>query len=122
MWTRESSNSVWALGAGDGQAVVIHPAENEFVIVGYRCQLSITTPMAQWPALKRVHVEKGRVGAGRVGGPGRLCLRRGPEPQHHRGRAERAGSGVHALVTCGPFAASGSSRQKKNTDKHRWGG
>lgn len=44
---------------GDGQAIVIHPAKNEFLIVGYRSGVSLATPMAKWPAARRIHVEHG---------------------------------------------------------------
>jgi hypothetical protein len=46
-------------GAGDGQAIVIHPEPNEFTIVGYRCHVSIDTEMAAWPALRRIRIESG---------------------------------------------------------------
>jgi len=38
---------------------VIHPAPNEFWIVGYRCRVSIDSELARWPALKQLHVESG---------------------------------------------------------------
>jgi hypothetical protein len=53
------SNAPWGTHESDGQAIVIHPAENEFLIVGYRCGVSIPTPMARWPEAKRVRVEHG---------------------------------------------------------------
>ena len=51
-------------GSDDGQAIVIHPTENEFVIVGYRCGISIENEIFAWPGLQRVKVEKGRWVAG----------------------------------------------------------
>lgn len=53
------TSAAWGPEPSDGQAIVIHPTENEFLIVGYRCGLSITTPMAKWPAAKQVRVERG---------------------------------------------------------------
>lgn len=47
-------------GQDNGQAIVIHPEPNEFLIVGYRCHVSIPSDMARWPMLQQVHVEAGR--------------------------------------------------------------
>ena len=116
------ATAMWALGAGDGQAIVIHPARTTSLIVGYRCQLSIATPMAQWPALKRVHVEKGVWERGAWVSQGDYAYGVDQSRSTIGVGLSRAGRGVRALVTCGPFVASGSSRQKKNTDKNRWGG
>jgi hypothetical protein len=45
--------------AGDGQAIVIHAGEGEFLVVGYRCGVAISTPTARWPAARRIRVECG---------------------------------------------------------------
>jgi len=45
--------------AEDGQAIVIHPAPHEFVIIGYRCEVSIANEIFTWPTLEKVRVEKG---------------------------------------------------------------
>jgi hypothetical protein len=52
-------------GSDDGQAIVIHPAEGEFVIVGYRCGVSIENDIFAWPGLQKVRVERGHWVAGR---------------------------------------------------------
>ncbi len=51
--------AVTVSGQDDGQAIVIHPTPSEFLIVGYRCRVSILTEMARWPALREIHVERG---------------------------------------------------------------
>jgi hypothetical protein len=56
-WGAESEVASRPLGSG--QAIVIHPAENEFVVVGFRCGVAITTPMARWPQARQVRVERG---------------------------------------------------------------
>jgi hypothetical protein len=47
-------------GSGDGQAIVIHPAPGEFIVVGFRCRVSIWDDDYVWPDLRRVRVEAGR--------------------------------------------------------------
>ncbi len=47
-------------GEDDGQAIVIRPASNEYLIIGFRCQVELWSDMFAWPALQRVHVERGR--------------------------------------------------------------
>jgi len=47
-------------GSDDGQAIVIHPTETEFVIIGYRCGVSIENEIFTWPTLEKVKVEKGQ--------------------------------------------------------------
>jgi hypothetical protein len=51
-------------GAGDGQAIVIHPAPGEFILVGFRCRVSIGDDDYLWPDLRRVRVETGRFEGG----------------------------------------------------------
>ena len=47
-------------GQANGQVIIIHPNEREFLIAGYRCQISIATDKAIWPNLKDIKVEKGK--------------------------------------------------------------
>ena len=47
-------------GEANGQAIVIHPASNEFILVGYRCEVTLTSDMFRWPDVRKVHVERGR--------------------------------------------------------------
>jgi hypothetical protein len=47
-------------GGDNGQVVVIHPAPNEFILVGYRCDVTLTNDVFRWPEVRRVHVERGR--------------------------------------------------------------
>ena len=46
-------------GAG-GQAMVLRPAANDFIVAGWRTAVTIETPMSRWPELKRVKIEAGR--------------------------------------------------------------
>jgi hypothetical protein len=50
---------VTVAGEDNGQAIVIHPAAHEFLVVGYRTSASFTDPTFQWPTMKQIHV--GRV-------------------------------------------------------------
>jgi len=52
-------SKVTVSGQDNGQAIVIHPAPNEFWVVGYRCHVSIAGELARWPALKQIRVESG---------------------------------------------------------------
>jgi len=45
-------------GENNGQAIVIHPAAHDFLIVGYRASASFTDPAFQWPVMKQIHVQK----------------------------------------------------------------
>ena len=47
-------------GEGNGQAIVIHPADREFIFVGYRCGISLKDPAFVWPSIKTIRVERGR--------------------------------------------------------------
>ena len=47
-------------GEDNGQVIVIHPAPNEFILVGYRCEVTLTDDMFQWPSVRKVRVERGR--------------------------------------------------------------
>ncbi|MBI1983511.1 MAG: hypothetical protein HYS61_04870 [Acidobacteria bacterium] len=47
-------------GEDNGQAIVIHPAQNEYLIMGFRCEVSLWSPMFGWPDLEKVRVERGR--------------------------------------------------------------
>jgi hypothetical protein len=46
-------------GEDNGQAIVIHPNPKEFVIVGYRCRVSLRNETFRWPDLQGVRVESG---------------------------------------------------------------
>jgi hypothetical protein len=47
-------------GEDNGQAIVIHPAPNEFILVGYRCEVTLTDDVFRWPDVRKVRVERGR--------------------------------------------------------------
>ena len=52
-------------GEHNGQAIVIHPSDHEFLIVGFRSGISLSDPAFQWPAMKNIQVQRVRwVGAG----------------------------------------------------------
>ena len=46
-------------GEADGQVIVLHPSDHEFLLVGYRVGVSLKDSAFRWPAMKAVHVEKG---------------------------------------------------------------
>jgi hypothetical protein len=48
------------MGWDNGQAIVIHPSRNEFLVVGYRCHVSIHGTEFVWPVLRKTKVERGR--------------------------------------------------------------
>jgi len=50
---------VGASGDENGQVIIMHPAAREFLLVGYRSDVSLWNEALRWPALKRLHVEKG---------------------------------------------------------------
>ena len=50
---------VTVTGEDNGQAIIIHPAGHEFLIVGYRAGVEFQDPAFLWPAIKNVRVEKG---------------------------------------------------------------
>jgi hypothetical protein len=45
-------------GENNGQAMVIHPAVHDFLIVGYHASVSFTDSTFQWPDMKQIRVEK----------------------------------------------------------------
>jgi len=47
-------------GWNNGQAIVIHPEPSEFIVVGYRCHVSIYGEQFVWPAVQNVKVLRGR--------------------------------------------------------------
>jgi hypothetical protein len=51
---------VTVTGENDGQAIVIHPSGQEFLILGYRASVSFTDPTFQWPAMQDIRVERTR--------------------------------------------------------------
>jgi hypothetical protein len=48
------------VGENNGQAIVIRPADHEFIVVGYRCGVSLKDPAFVWPSIKSIRVERGR--------------------------------------------------------------
>ena len=54
-----NGTKVMVSGQANGQVFLIHPNDNEFLIAGYRCGISIATDKAIWPALKDIKAEKG---------------------------------------------------------------
>ena len=58
--TTETVNGfpVTVAGEDNGQAIVIHPSDHEFLLVGYRSSVSFTDPTFLWPRLKQVRVQK----------------------------------------------------------------
>jgi len=46
-------------GAENGQLIVLRPTQNEVIIIGYRCDVSLWNNVFKWPALQQVHVERG---------------------------------------------------------------
>ena len=58
--TTETVNGfpVTVTGENNGQAIVIHPAAHEFLLVGYRTNVSFTDPAFQWPMMKQIRVER----------------------------------------------------------------
>lgn len=51
---------VAAINGADGQAMVIHSSDNEFLVIGWRSAVTIQTPISRWPQLKRAKIEAGR--------------------------------------------------------------
>src|SRR5204863_783849 len=50
---------VTVTGEHDGQAIVIHPSGHEFLVLGYRCQVSWKDTTFTWPHMKSLRVERG---------------------------------------------------------------
>lgn len=51
-------------GEDGGQAIVVHPAGQQILIVGYRVQLGVTDPGLVWPEMRRLRVRRVRWVAG----------------------------------------------------------
>ncbi len=51
--------SVNVSGQDNGQAMVIHPSGHNFLIVGYRCEVTLRSSAFRWPALQGLRVESG---------------------------------------------------------------
>lgn len=51
---------VTVTGDHNGQAIVIHPSGHEFLLVGFKCGVSLTDDVFQWPAMKNVSVRRVR--------------------------------------------------------------
>jgi hypothetical protein len=49
---------VTVTGGENGQAIVVHPAGHEFLLVGFRASISFADPSFQWPTMKQVRVQK----------------------------------------------------------------
>jgi len=45
-------------GEREGQAIVIHPSGHEFLVVGYRCQVSWHDAAFIWPEMKNLNVKR----------------------------------------------------------------
>jgi Beta-galactosidase len=58
--TTETINGfpVTVTGENNGQAIIIHPSGHEFLLVGYRANVSFTDPAFRWPTMKQIRVEK----------------------------------------------------------------
>ena len=46
-------------GEGNGQVIVLHLSDHEFLLVGYRASVSLKDPAFRWPAMRAILVEKG---------------------------------------------------------------
>jgi len=58
--TRDLSGSkITVSGQGNGQAMVIKTAENEFFALGFKCSVTLADSGFVWPGLQKVTVEKG---------------------------------------------------------------
>jgi hypothetical protein len=53
-----NGSSVTVSGEHNGQAIVIHPSAHEFLVVGYRTQVSWKDPSFTWPAMKQLKVTR----------------------------------------------------------------
>jgi hypothetical protein len=51
---------VTVTGERNGQAIVIHPSNHEFLMVGFRAGVSLSNPAFEWPAMKNVRVQRVR--------------------------------------------------------------
>jgi len=65
-----------------GQLMVLHPEPDEFLVIGWKASVTLETPMAKWPALKKLRVE-----AGRWEGPRWIPA---PDPVYYAVQDERA--------------------------------
>ena len=45
-------------GSADGQAIVIHPAGKQFLIVGYGVDVSLKDQGLVWPVMQGLHVQR----------------------------------------------------------------
>src|ERR1035437_8541866 len=43
-----------------GQLMILHPEPDEFLVIGWKASVTLETPMAKWPTLKKLRVEAGR--------------------------------------------------------------
>ena len=47
-------------GERDGKAIVIHLSEHNFLVIGYRANISWKDAGIEWPHMKGIHVERVR--------------------------------------------------------------
>jgi len=47
-------------GERDGKAIVIHLSEHNFLVIGYRANISWKDAGIEWPHMKRIHVDRVR--------------------------------------------------------------
>ena len=64
-----------------GQLMVLHPEPDEFLVIGWKASVTLETPLAKWPALKKLRVE-----AGRWDGPRWVPA---PDPVYYNVQSER---------------------------------
>lgn len=62
-WFSEAADvngfTVTVTGGDNGQVIVIHVSDHEFLFVGFRSSVSFKDPAFHWPQIKKVHVESG---------------------------------------------------------------
>jgi hypothetical protein len=51
---------VTVTGERDGQAIVVHPSNHEILIVGFRSEVSLASPVFEWPTMRNIHVQRVR--------------------------------------------------------------
>jgi hypothetical protein len=65
-----------------GQLMILHPEPDEFLVIGWKASVTLETPMAKWPTLKKLRVEAGRWEG--------LRWSPAPDPVYYAARGERA--------------------------------
>jgi hypothetical protein len=51
---------VTVTGERDGQAIVVHPSNHEILIVGFRSEVSLASPVFEWPRMRNIRVQRVR--------------------------------------------------------------